>query len=132
MLLTPTASATALASPTAGTATLTRYWLRKTVARVGETISVSYAIDNASGHEMSLALGVSMKASSSPSWIAAFADPAHDVTAAVAPGSSTHERFFTLPPGLAPGSYDVAWGLRDSAGQQVTVVSTAGALHIVK
>jgi hypothetical protein len=106
--------------------------LGETTAHPGDTISVSYAIDNGTGQQAQLVLGVSMKASSDISWSSGFADPTHDVTAIVSTGHSTHERFFTLPATLTPGIYDVAWGLRDAAGNQVAVVSGAGALHVVK
>lgn len=119
-------------SPTSDTVTLARYWLGGTTAHPGDTISVGYAIENGTGQQAQLVLGISMKASSDISWNSGFADPSHDVTAIVPAGHSTHERFFTLPTTLAPGTYDVAWGLRDAAGAQVAVVSDAAALRVVK
>jgi hypothetical protein len=129
---TVSSTSTPAASSTADTLTLTRYWLGGATAHPGSTVSVKYAIDNGTGQQQQVSLGVSMKATSDPSWGSAFADPAHDVTAIVSPGSSTHERFFTLPPTLAPGAYDVSWGLRDAAGNQLAVVATAAVLHVVK
>jgi hypothetical protein len=129
---TPTSVASPTASATPDSVTLTRYWLGRTVAHPGDTVSVNYAIQNGTGKQTQLALGISMKSSSSPSWSSGFADPSHDVTAMVGPGSSTHERFFTLPSGLASGTYDVAWGLRDAAGRQVSVASESAALRVVK
>lgn len=127
-----TATATPTVSPTGGTASLTRYWVGKASARAGDIIPIGYEIANDTGQAMQLALGVSIKPSTAPSWNGAIADPSHDVTASVAPGTTTHERFFTVPTGLAPGTYDVAWGLKDASGQQVAVVVTAAALHIIQ
>jgi hypothetical protein len=120
------------ASPTSATATLTKYWLGQTEAHPGDTVTVRYDIENGTGRLLYLGLGVSMKLSTASSWGSAITDPAHDVTAAVAPGSSSHTRYFTLPATLAPGAYDVAWGLKSSSGEQIAVDSSAGALRIVK
>jgi hypothetical protein len=132
----PAATATAATSPTpsstAGVVTLARYWLGQNTAHPGDTLSVRYAVDNNTGLQIQVALGISMKASTVPSWDAAIADPSHDVTAIIAPGHSTHERYFTIPAGVAPGWYDVAWGLRDAAGQQLALESTPAVLHVVK
>lgn len=119
-------------SPTSGAATLSKYWLDQTEAHAGDTITVRYDIQNGTGRLMYIGLGVSMKPSSSPSWISAVTDPAHNVTAAVPPGTSSHTRYFTLPSGMASGSYDVAWGITDSSGRQIDVDSSPGALRIVK
>ncbi len=130
--LTPLPTVTAAASPTTATTTLTKYWLDQTEAHAGDTITVRYDIENGTGQPMYIGLGISMKSSSAASWSSAFIDAAHDVTAAVPPGSSTHTRYFTLPDHLAPGDYDVAWGLKDSSGTQIDVASSSGALRIVK
>lgn len=130
--ITPVPTATAAASPTVATIALTRYWLGQTEAHAGDTVTVKYDIENGTPQSMFIGLGVSMKPSTAPSWSSAFIDPAHDVTAAVEPGGSSHTRFFTLPADLAPGSYDVAWGLKDSSGEQIAVDSSASALRIVK
>lgn len=129
---TPSATASSTPSATSDTITLTRYWLGQTSAHPGDTILVEYAVSNGTGRPAQLTLGMSMKASSAPGWGSGFADPSHDVTATVPPGNSTHERYFALPATLAPGGYDVAWGLKDSTGAQVTVVSATDALHVVK
>jgi hypothetical protein len=129
---TPGVTASPTSSATSATVTLTRYWLGQTSAHPGDTLSVGYAISNGTGQQAQLTLGISMKPSSAPSWTSGFADPSHDVTAIVAVGNSTHKRYFTLPTSLAPGSYDVAWGLRDASGAQVAVVSTTEALQVVK
>lgn len=128
----PTVTATAAVSSTTTSVTLTKYWLGKTEARSGDTIPIKYAIENGTGELMYVGLRVSMKLSTAPGWGAALSDPAHDVTAAVAAGSSIHTRYFTLPTGLAPGLYDVAWGLKGPGGQQTDVASSSAALRIVK
>lgn len=130
--LTPVPTITPAVSSTAATVTLTKYWLDQTQAHAGDTITVRYDIENGTGQLMYIGLGVSMKPASARSWISAFIDPAHDVTAAVPPGSSSHTRYFGLPAGLAPGSYDVAWGLKDTGGRQIAVESAPGVLRIVK
>jgi hypothetical protein len=120
-------------SPTSGIVTLVRYWVGTPDARHGQTISVGYVIDNETGHTAQLMLGASIKAESVLSWAASLSDPAHDVVALVPPGVSTHVRYFTLPAGLKPGSYAVAWGLRDAAtGERTALVAAPGALLVTR
>lgn len=114
---TPTAApATATPAPTAvtGIVALTQYWVGTLHTRPGRTIAIGYVIDNETGQTERITLGASLKSRRSLSWAAAISDPWHDVVATVPPGTSTHVRYFTLPPGLRPGSYDVAWGLRNA------------------
>lgn len=118
-------------SPTAGIVTLTRYWVGSPQARTGTTISVGYVIDNATGRTERISLGASLKSSRVLSWGRSLSDPAHDVTATVPPGISTHIRFFTLPAGLRPGAYDIAWGLRNAvSGERVALVAAGGSLTV--
>lgn len=128
----PAATATVMPTPTAGIITLARYWIGTTVARHGSTISFGYVIDNATGQSAELMLGASIKSSRTLSWVGtAISDPAHDVVATVPPGVTTHTRYFTIPSRLKPGSYDVAWGLRNSTtGQSVAVVSSIASLSV--
>lgn len=118
-------------TPTAGTVTLTRYWISTTLAHRGSTIGVGYVIDNETGRTDAIMLGASVKSTSTLSWLAAINDTSHDVIATVPPGVSTHSRFFTLPTRLRPGLYDVAWGLRDAGtGASDAVVSADGVLRV--
>lgn len=131
---TPAPTSTALPTPTpaSGAVTMTRYWIGALQARAGQTMSVGYVIDNGTGRTVRLLLGASLKPSRSPSWaIGTLNDPAHDVVAIVPPGRSTHVRFFTIPPGIRPGSYDVAWGLRDAlTAQRDALVVAPGVLRV--
>ena len=78
-------------------------------------------------------LGSSIKPSHVLSWLTSISDPAHDVVATVPPGTTTHTRYFTLARGLHSGTYDVAWGLRDTTtGQSVAVVSAFSSLHVTR
>ena len=132
---TPHPTSTPLPTPTqvTGIVTLARYWVGTLQARSGQTIAVGYVIDNETGHTARTMLGASLKSARSLTWAgSALSDPAHDVVAVVPPGVSTHVRYFTLPPGLRPGLYDVAWGLRDSAtGQRDALVAAPAALRVV-
>lgn len=133
----PTASPTPTPAPTTvptmGTVQLARYWVGSTTARAGATIAIGYVIDNETGQTQQLALGVSLKPSQDLSWLGtAIADPSHDVVAVVPPGISTHVRYFTLPAGAAAGRYDVAWGLKDTAGNRLAVISAPAALLVDK
>lgn len=121
-------------TPTPGVVGLTRYWVGTLQARRGNTIEVGYVIDNETGHPARVMLGASLKSSRALSWArAAVNDPSHDVVAIVPPGVSTHVRFFTLPSGLHPGRYDVAWGLRNSqTGQPVALVVAPDALRATR
>jgi hypothetical protein len=132
---TPRPSATPLPtpSPTSGIVTLARYWVGTLQARSGQTIAIGYVIDNETGRTARTMLGASLKSAHSLSWASsALSDPGHDVVAVVPPGVSTHVRYFTLPPGLRPGVYDVAWGLRDSlTGRRDALVASSGALRVL-
>jgi hypothetical protein len=131
----PTATATPFptSSPTAGTVTLARYWVGSLQARPGQTIAIGYVIDNETGRTMRLMLGASIKSNRVLNWVSgALNDPAHDVVGTIPPGTTTHTRFFTLPAGLRPGHYDVAWGLRDAAtGARAALVAAPSVLHVV-
>lgn len=132
---TPTPAPTALPtpSPTPGIVTLVRYWVGTPDARHGQTISVGYVIDNATGHTAEMMLGASIKGDNVLSWAASLSDPAHDVVADVPPGVSTHVRYFTLPAGLKPGEYAVAWGLRDAVtGERTALVAAPSALQVTR
>jgi hypothetical protein len=78
-------------------------------------IAIGYVIHNDTGRTERIMLGASLKAQWTPSWSEAINDTYHDVVAIVPPGATVHVRYFTLPAGLRPGEYDVAWGLRDAA-----------------
>jgi len=126
---------TAVPVPTrpSGVFDLARYWVDQNVVRHGNTIAMGYVIDNETGRTMRVMLGASLKSSRAGSWLAqSLSDPAHDVVAIVPPGISTHTRYFTLPAGLHPGSYDVAWGLRNaSTGMRAGLVAAPRALQVV-
>jgi hypothetical protein len=134
-LSTPTAlvTATPTATPTSGTVSLDRYWVGSPSARRGNIISIGYVIDNGTGRTQRIMLGASIKSARSLSWFSSISDPSHDVVAIVPPGVSTHIRYFTLPYGLRPGSYDVAWGLRDAAtGNRDALVTAALSLRVTR
>jgi hypothetical protein len=78
-------------------------------------------------------LGASVKSNRSLSWAGgSFSDPSRDVIATVPPGISTHIRYFAIPPGIHPGTYDVAWGLRDAAtGQRDALVAASSVLRVI-
>jgi len=130
----PTSTATPIPSPTAasGIVSLANYWVGSQVARHGQTISVGYVIDNGTGRTLHLMLGASVKSARTLNWTqGTVSDPYHDVVAIVPPGTSTHVRFFTLPRQLQPGTYDVAWGLRDStSGSREDLIAARSALHV--
>lgn len=113
---------------------LTRYWVDENVARHGNTIALGYTVDNETGRTMRVMLGASVKPVRAASWVSqSLSDPGHDVVAVVPPGISTHTRYFTLPAGLRPGSYDVAWGLRDAVtGLRAGLVAAPAALQVVR
>jgi hypothetical protein len=92
---------------------------------------VGYVIDNGTGRTKRVMLGASIKSGSVLSWLSSISDPAHDVIATVPPGLSTHIRYFTLSTSLRPGTYDVAWGLRDEpSGRRDAVVAAPEALIV--
>ena len=130
----PISTATPTPSPTAASSivSLDNYWLGSQVARRGQTISVGYVIDNATGRTLHLMLGASVKSARTSNWTqGTVSDPYHDVVAIVPPGTSTHVRYFTLPRRLQTGTYDVAWGLRDStSGSREDLVAVPSALHV--
>lgn len=127
-LTTPTPTPTATPSAP-GIVTLTRYWVGTLHARPGETIVVGYVIDNITRRTTRIMLGASLKSTRSVSWASgAINDPYHDVVALVPPGVSLHTRYFTLPRGLAPGTYDVAWGLRNAVSGTRDALVTAPAM----
>lgn len=130
----PTATPPPTATATTGTVTLARYWVGAVASRPGETVSIGYTIDNGTGRTARLMLGASVKSARSLSWLqGAVNDPSHDVVAVVPPGISTHVRYFTMPANLRPGSYDVAWGLRDAlSGQRDALVTSAAAMRVVR
>jgi hypothetical protein len=129
----PTATPLPTPSPTPGIVTLVRYWVGTPDARHGQTISVGYVIDNETGRTAQLMLGASIKSDRILSWGESLSDPAHDVVAVVPPGVSTHVRYFTLPSGLKPGSYAVAWGLRDAlSGERTALVAAPSALQVTR
>jgi hypothetical protein len=134
--LKPTPTATILPTPTAttGTVALARYWVGSQVARGGQTVSIGYVIDNETGHTARVLLGASIKGSRVLGWSeGSLSDPYHDVVAVVPPGISTHVRYFTLPPSLQPGVYDVAWGLRSTrTGLRDALVSAYAALRVTR
>jgi hypothetical protein len=110
---------------------LARYWVGSQLARGGQTVSIGYVIDNETGHTARVWLGASIKGSRVLGWAAGLSDPSHDVVAIVPPGVSTHVRFFTLPPNLYPGVYDVAWGLRSArTGLRDALVTAYAALRV--
>jgi hypothetical protein len=114
--------------------TLTRYWIGSVQARRGNTITVSFVIDNATGRTQRLMLGTSIKASRALSWItSSISDPAHDVVTIVPPGISTHLRYFTISPVTSPGTYDVAWGLRNAvSGGRLALAFAPAALRVTR
>jgi hypothetical protein len=118
----------------AGTLTLDRYWIGSVEARRGRAITVSYVIDNATGRNQRLMLGVSIKATRALSWLSSsISDPGDDVVATIPPGVSTHVRYFTIPSGTRPGAYDVAWGLRSPVnGERVALVFAPAALRVAR
>ena len=113
---------------------LVNYWVGTPRVRRGRTVSVGYVIDNETGVTVRLMLGASIKGAHDGSWASdAISDPAHDVVATVAPGTTTHVRFFAIWPNLRPGAYDVAWGLQDAqTGRRVALVMAGDALQVVE
>jgi hypothetical protein len=132
--LTPTPTPAPTATRAAGTLTLVRYWISSVRTRRGGTNSVSYVIDNATGRTARVMLGATIKATRDLSWISAgISDPADDLIAVVAPGVSAHLRYFTVAAPARPGTYDVAWGLRNAvSGRRVALVFAPAALQITR
>lgn len=131
---TPTVTPTPLPtpSPTPGVLTLARYWVGSLHALPGQTIAIGYVIDNGTGRTERIMLGASLKSDRILNWATqALSDPPHDVVAIVPPGITTHTRYFTLPRGLRPGSYDLAWGLRDAVtGVRDALVAAPAVLQV--
>jgi hypothetical protein len=80
------------------------------------------------GDPTSIVLGAPIRAVGGGTWIN---DPSHDTTVSLRPGRNTYSRTFTVPLGIAPGSYDIVWGLlgtdmQTSYGLQVE----ASGLHV--
>lgn len=119
---------------TPGIVTLVNYWIGSKQARPGQTVSVDYVIDNATGTTVRLFLGASIKSVRTPTWTeGVINDPPHDVVATVPPGVTIHLRYFTLPPTLRPGLYDVAWGLRDPvSGERLALVAAKAILAVTR
>lgn len=118
-------------TPTAGIVALARYWVGSVHVRTGQTIEIGYVISNTTGHAEHLLLGASIKSARVASWVQSLADPSHDVVATVAPGLTTHIRYFTLPERIRPGEYDVAWGLRNAAtGSRAALVFAPSVLRV--
>ncbi len=112
---------------------LANYWVGSQVARRGQTVAIGYVIDNPTGHVEHLSLGASIKSGRVLNWGDSLADPPHDVVATIPPGVSTHIRYFTLPAGIRPGQYDVAWGLRNAiSGNRAALVFASGALTVTR
>lgn len=119
------------ASPTPGIVVLARYWIGNTSAPAGSTIGFGYVIQNSTGRTARVMLGASIKSTHVLSWLDSISDPSHDVIATVPPGITTHIRYFTLARTLHAGTYDVAWGLRDTAtGRSLAVVWAPASLHV--
>lgn len=99
----------------------------------GQTVGVRYVIVNNSGRTVDVLLGASLKSSRIAGWGAAINDPSHDIVAAVPPGTSSHLRYFTVPSTLRPGTYDAAWGLKDSnTGAPEALVTSAAAVRVAR
>jgi hypothetical protein len=119
---TPAQSATASKPDLTGTSATPRS------VTPGQIITLTYVIGY-SGKPATIVLGASIRPASGGAWVS---DPARDATVTLRPGSNTYSRTFSVPPGLEPGSYDIAWGLLgtdlrtsyglrvDSGGLQVT------------
>lgn len=129
----PSATPAPTATPSSNVVALVRYWIGSPTATAGSVISVGYVIDNGTGHTVHVMLGASVKSSRTVGWMSSIADPYHDVVATVPPGVSTHIRYFSLPPRLRAGSYDVAWGLKNPLnGQRDALVFAAQALQVAR
>lgn len=129
----PAATPAPLPSPTPGTIELARYWVDSQQARSGQVVAIGYLIDNTTGRVEHVSLGASLKARRVLTWGDAINDTAHDVVAVVPPGISTHLRYFALPRGLRPGSYDVAWGLREArSGRRVGLAFAPAVLTVTR
>ena len=112
---------------------LSNYWVNSQRAQVGQTIAVGYVIRNDTGKTERIMLGASLKARSAPSWTEAINDPNHDVVAIFPPGATVHVRYFSLPSGLRPGVYDVAWGLRDAeTGQRLGLAFAPSVVRVTR
>jgi hypothetical protein len=100
--------------------------------RPGETLSLHYVVDNGSGTTQRAVLGASIKGMGTGSWTtSAISDPPHDVVAILPPGTSVHLRYFRVPLDIAPGRYDVAWGLLSPlTRQRIALVTTNGGLTV--
>jgi len=111
---------------------LSNYWIAPTSARPGQTLTIHYVIDNSTGATVHLWLGASIKPGHTARWSSeAISDPRHDVVATVLVGLTTHMRYFTLPPNIPPGVYDVAWGLRDGrTGERIALAAAPGSLRV--
>jgi hypothetical protein len=109
------------------------YWVAHERVPCGQRLAIGYVIDNATGATTRLWLGASIKPTGTPDWSTGIInDPAHDVVAIVAPGVTTHVRFFRLSAALHPGLYDVAWGLRDAlTGRRVVLVAASRVVTVV-
>jgi hypothetical protein len=114
----PTATAEPTPQSSVGEVALSNYWVNSQRVQSGQVIAIGYVIRNDTHTTERVMLGASLKARWAASWTDAINDPNHDVVALVPPGATVHVRYFALPPGLRPGKYDVAWGLRDATTGQ--------------
>lgn len=74
----------------------------------GSSLTLQFTVENASDAAAPVVLGASIRPASGGSWIS---DSANDLEVTVRPSQSRFSRQFQVPASLAPGSYDVAWGL---------------------
>jgi putative serine protease PepD len=73
----------------------------------GRALTLTYIISYV-GQPANIVLGASIRPTSGGAWMS---DPSGDITVTLRPGQNTYSRGFSLPPELAPGGYDIAWGL---------------------
>jgi hypothetical protein len=77
------------------------------IVQPGQPLTLTYVITN-NGNPATIVLGASLRPSTGGTWLS---DPTNDKTVTLQSGTNTYTRIFLVPAGLAPGSYDVAWGL---------------------
>ncbi|MFC1714889.1 SPOR domain-containing protein [Candidatus Poribacteria bacterium] len=88
---------------------LAAHRLEPAAVEPGTTLEVGYTIDSPVSAD--LVLGFSIQKLDTGRWIS---DPGNDKNISIEPGGGEYIREFVLPDTLAPGKYNVAWGIWDS------------------
>ncbi len=90
--------------------------LSKTSVQPGETVTITYTLNNAGSQLEMLWLGASHRKNGTSEWMqdSNYSQADHDKQVTVPVGTSTHVRNYTIPLGAVGGSYDLGTALWES------------------